>query len=51
MSILTENFWWKLLSLLAACAVWYSMANQPDSVNVSGSLVPENGLVMVSFLV
>ncbi|WLT30528.1 efflux RND transporter periplasmic adaptor subunit [Geothrix sp. PMB-07] len=28
-----------------------AVTNQPDSVNVSGSLLPENGLVMVSFLV
>ena len=34
MSLLTENFWWKLLSLVAACAVWYSMANQPDSATI-----------------
>lgn len=27
------------------------VSHQPESVNVSGSLVPENGLVMVSFLV
>ena len=33
-NVLTRNFWWKVFSLTAACAVWYSMANQPDSATI-----------------
>ncbi len=32
--LLTENFWWKVASLVAACIVWYSLANQPDSATI-----------------